>query len=302
MAQCTCNIRRLSPFPLLLLVEWAFLFLLCAPGPAYSADDLPDGLRKTTLLPPGDLYPPYVADPHRVGFGVQWLGFTNTAIAESGESRVALRAGGRFGIIRLNSSDNGDRGWQVSLEGGFNAQFDADHSLDNIGWDGRYGLVLTTAQSRQWAFKFGVLHDSSHVGDEYMERTGRKRLGYTRHELAAGASWFPDERFRTYLETAWGYEQSNEQLQKPGSVQVGLEYESPSGQDTGGMGWYGAADLSAMEERGWHVDRSLQVGLVTHAGDRTWRFGIEWYRGRPPLGEFFQYTEEYVSLGLWVDI
>jgi hypothetical protein len=255
-----------------------------------------------TFFPPDDLYPQYAADPHRSGFGVQWLNFTDTQIPDSGDSRVGLRAGGRLGIARLHPAGEEDRGWQVGLEGGFNAQFDADHTLDNIGWDGRYGLVVTTAQSAEWAFKFGVLHDSSHVGDEYMERTGRKRIGYTRHELATSASWLPAGRFRIYGETAWGYELSNKQLQEPGRVQFGLEYGSPGTRGKGRAGWYGALDLSAMEERDWRVDRCLQAGLTTQGGARTWRFGVEWYRGRPPLGEFFQYTEEYVSLGLWVDI
>jgi hypothetical protein len=294
-------IKRLVSFPLSLVLECTLLVIAFAAAPAYPSEDVPDR-GGVTLFPPGDLYPHYIADPHRVGFGVQWLSFTDARIPGSGVNRVALRAGGRFGIARLHPSEEAERGWQVSLEGGFNAQFDADHSLDNIGWDGRYGLVITTAQSRQWAFKAGVLHDSSHVGDEYMERTGRRRIGYTRHELAAGASWLPTERFRTYGEAAWGYELSNKQLQEPGRVQFGLEYGSPGTLGKGRTGWYGAADLSAMEERDWRVDRCLQVGLAAHAGSRTWRFGVEWYRGRPPMGEFFQYTEEYVSLGLWVDI
>ena len=301
MFQSSFNVRRSRAYPASLVLECTLLFLLCAARPVYPADEVP-GYMTMTFFPPGDLYPQYAADPHRVGFGVQWLSFTDAQIPDSGDSRVAIRAGGRFGIVRAHPSGKEDSGWQVSLEGGFNAQFDADRSLDNIGWDGRYGLVVTTAQSREWAFKFAVIHDSSHVGDEYMERAGRKRIGYTRHELAAGANWLPDIRLRTYLEAAWGYELSNEQLQEPGRVQLGLEYGSIPLPGTGRIGWYGAADLSAMEERDWRVDRSLQVGLVTHAGGRTWRFGIEWYHGRPPLGEFFAYTEEYVSLGVWVDL
>ena len=301
MVQRSFHITRLASNPVSLILEWAFLLLLCAAGSAGASDEIHDQWD-TTLFPVADLYPPYAADPHRAGFGVQWLNFTDTAIPDSGDSRVALRAGGRFGIVRMHPPGEEERGWQISLEGGFNAQFDADHQLDNIGWDGRYGLVTTSAPSGQWAFKFGVLHDSAHLGDEYMERTGRERLGYTRHELAAAASWFPDKRFRAYLEAGWGYDLSNKQLQEPGRIQSGLEYESPPWPGKGRISWYGAADFSAMEERNWRMDRSLQAGLVTHAGNRTWRFGIEWYNGRPPLGELFQFTEEYVSLGLWVDI
>jgi hypothetical protein len=133
---------------------------------------------------------------------------------------------------------------------------------------GRYGLVITTAQSRQWAFKFGLLHDSSHVGDEYMERTGRKRIGYTRHELAAGASWLPDKRLLMYGEAGWGYELSNERLQEPGRIQFGLAYESFPTPEKGRIGWYGAADLSAMEERDWRVDRSSTAWQRVQAAER----------------------------------
>jgi hypothetical protein len=283
-----------------LVRKLAFLFLLFAAGPAYPSDEVDS--EGVILFPHGDLYPHYAADPHRVGFGVQRLSFTNVQIPSSGDNRVAIRAGGRLGIVRIHPAGNEERGWQAGLEGGFNAQFDADHSLDNIGWDGRYGLVITTAQSRQWAFKFGLLHDSSHVGDDYLERTGRKRIGYTRHELAAGASWFPDKRLLMYGEAGWGYELSNTQLQEPGRIQFGLAYEPFPALEKDRMGWYGAADLSAMEERSWRVDRSLQTGVVARSDGRTWRFGIEWYRGRPPIGEFFQATEEYVSVGLWIDI
>src|SRR5512134_3712215 len=139
----------------------------------------------TMYFPSGRLYPTYAADVHRIGFGVQLLNFTDTQIPDSGDTRVAIRAGSRFGIVRITSE--GGRAWQFDVEGGFNAQFDQDHSLDNIGWDGRYGLSVATARTDRLAFKFGVLHDSSHVGDEYIERTGRTRIGYTRHELAAGA-------------------------------------------------------------------------------------------------------------------
>lgn len=44
------------------------------------------------------------------------------------------------------------------------------------------------------------------------------------------------------------------------------------------------------------------MGLVARSGGRTRRIGIEWYHGRPPIGEFFQYTESYLSLGLWIDV
>lgn len=275
--------------------------LLLSPAAAYSSDKAA-GPGAVMFLPPGDLYPPYAADPQRVGFGVQWSNYLKSTIPDSGSHRVDLRAGGQFGIVRDRLPGADDWAWQVDILGGFNAQFDADHSLDNIGWDGRYGLLFTTGTPRGIAFKFGLLHDSGHVGDEYMIRTGRTRIGYTRQELAFGVSLPVDEHWRTYAEWGWGYQFGNEALMKPGRGQAGLEYESCRGLRERCSGWYGAVDVSATEERDWRLDTAVQTGFVARSGGRTWRIGIDWYQGRPSIGEFFQYTERSISLGLWLDV
>jgi hypothetical protein len=57
-----------------------------------------------------------------------------------------------------------------------------------------------------------------------------------------------------------------------------------------------------MEERNWRVDNSLQLGLLMHSGQRTWRLGFQRYHGRPTMGEFFQNTETSLSFGLWLDL
>lgn len=254
------------------------------------------------FFPPGLLYAPYIADPHRVSFGLQVLNYTRSRIPHSGNTRFDLRTGGQFGIVRIHPRGSDDLGWQFSLEAGFNSQFDIDNQLDNIGWDGRYGLLLTTAQTRNLSFKFGYLHDSSHVGDEYAERNGRLRIGYTREELAGGASWLADSVWRTYVEYGHGIVLRNSDLQKPGRAQLGLEWQPLKLSPGRYRGWYAGSDFSAMEERDWKIDVSLQTGYRIDAKDKIWRFGLDWYAGRPPIGEFFQHTESYLGFGLWVDI
>ena len=106
-----------------------------------------DNVTEVELLPGERLYPAYAADPHRVTFSVQKLFYTDTDVAESGSPRFGLKSGGRFGIVRLQPQGRPERALQVSLEGGFDGQFDADHSLDNIGWDGNYGLLLRPLNS-----------------------------------------------------------------------------------------------------------------------------------------------------------
>lgn len=258
----------------------------------------------STLLyfPPGDLYRPYAADPFRVGFGIQPIHASRSTIIGASNSRVSLRAGGQLGVIRSEPGDDPAIGWQLSLTGGFNDQNDVRYKLDNIGWDGRYGFLLSVVPVRAWAFKTGLQHVSSHVGDEWIKRTGRQRIGYTRQEVVAGISWLDEKRWRLYSEAGWAMSMSNKQLQEPWRLQGGMEYESPPVFLKGLAGWYAATDIQSTQERDWHVDIAIQTGFVVRSVSRTWRLGAEWYKGRPPIGEFFQDTEQYISIGLWIDI
>lgn len=138
---------------------------------------------------------------------------------------------------------------------------------------------------------------SSHVGDEYAERTGRRRIDATREELVLGAAW-PAGPWRVYAEGGWDPEPEEAIGQQPGRLQAGLERQGTFRGRS--LGWFGAANLEALEERDWEVDLSLQAGLIVPAGERRWRAGLQWYDGRVPLGELAPHEESYLILGLWL--
>ena len=250
--------------------------------------------RSFVLFPTGHLYPLDIADPHRPTFSVLVMRFSSTEIIDAGDNRFGLKLGGSFGLFRIH-------GLQLSLLAGFNGQFDRDNSEDNIGWDGHYGLTLGYRTSEALAFKLEVFHTSSHIGDEYAERTGRQRINYTREELIAGLSWSFASRWRTYGEIAYGYKRRNPDLQEPGRAQLGLEYEADNTLWKRRIGWYAAVNSSASEERDWNIDLTVQAGLALKTGERVWRLGLEYYDGRSLIGEFFQEDESYTALGAWLD-
>jgi len=253
------------------------------------------------MFPAANLYPGYVADPRRPEFGVAILGFPDPGISDSGERRVGLKLGGRFGLVRLFLAEHPQRALQFDIEAGFTGQFDIEHSLDNVGWDGIYGFLLSTKLGHGLVAQLGTKHISSHVGDEYAERTGRRRIGYTREEVVAGLTC-SNGRWRTYGEIGQGFATKDEIGQEPGRLQLGLIHEAPGSLgEAKRLGWYSAMDLGAMEERGWQVDPSLHIGLIIPAGDRRWRVGLAVHDGAVPIGEFFQSDETYVALGLWLD-
>lgn len=252
--------------------------------------------------PETHLYPDSIADPRRANFGVQVLSFSESDIPDTGTRRYNIKFGGRFELFQAYPAERPDRGWQLGLEAGFIGQFDPSHSSDNIGWDGIYALIASFRPNDTLAYKFGFHHVSSHVGDEFAERTGRLRINYTRGEWLAGISWWVSDRWRAYGELGNAFDMRNDVLQEPWRAQAGLEYQLPGSLAGQSVNWYWALDLSATEERDWSTDATMQLGFAIRRGSRTWRVGAEYYDGRALLGEFFQSDERYLGIGLWLDL
>lgn len=258
--------------------------------------------REIVVFPANSLYPLYIADPHSPATGILIQSFTSTGIDQAGNQRFFLKLGGQFGLLRWQPRNPGGRAWQLNLDAGLDAQFDIDNRNDNIGWDGNYGLSSTTArQGGKVVWKLGILHTSSHLGDEWIKRTGRERINYTRQEALVGMSWRFAPRWRTYSEAGWGYDLSSDEME-PGRLQAGLDYRAP-GRFWGGIGgWYAALDLSSWGERDGRLDTGFQGGLIISGAGNTWRLGIQYWDGRVPVGEFFQDTESNFTLGLWSEL
>jgi hypothetical protein len=258
--------------------------------------------RTVRLFPASDVYPVYVADPHRPTNALVQGFYTRTRIPETSSPRTLLAGGGHFGMLRVESSAPGGRFWQVSLDAGLDAMFDSQFKLDAVGWDGNYGLTVTTATlTSPFAYRVAVLHLSAHLGDEYQDRTGATRINYTREEAAFGVAWRFRPRWRAYGEAGFAYIMRSD-VQERWRWQSGVEYEARPTVLGGRLAWYGAVDFSALEERDWRLDTALQGGLVSRSGGRAYRFFVQWYDGRVTLGQFTMYSEASLSLGLKLDL
>lgn len=265
---------------------------------AYSDDS--EG--RFVFSPLGDPYRPYIADPNRVGFEITTMTYSRSEIPDSGESRAGLKAGGRVGILRYDPPGYEGEGWQFGMEFGYIGEFDLDRSYDNLGWDGVYGLLITGPLSRTVHTKFGVTHRSSHVGDEYTERTGRRRINYTRQETLLGLSWNIVPTWRVYGEYGRAFDLGNPILQDEGRAQVGIEYHPKEQWWNKRLGWFAALDVSAWEERDWDADTSFRIGYEFDGEGARWTLSAVYHHGRSSISEFFQYTESYTGISLKVDL
>lgn len=260
----------------------------------------PSGTR-VELLPAGDVYPVYVADPHRATNAIELGVHAARDIPETRSPRARLSAGGRFGMLRISSGRPGGRSLQVSIEAGLDALFDSQNKADAVGWDGHYGLAVTTASGSRLALKIAVLHVSAHLGDEYQHRANLERINYTREELSLGAAWRFSPRWRAYGETGVAYHQGSSQ-QQPWRLQWGLEHASRPRLWGGRFARYAAADFSTMEERDWRLDTTIQGGIVTRSNGREARLFLQLHDGRPSIGEFYRFSETVVTLGFRIDL
>jgi hypothetical protein len=284
----------------------AFLLLLLPVGsPAQDTKGHEDAKAMGWEFAPGELlYPEYVADPRRAVFAFTMIDASESEIPEAGSSRYGIRMGSRFGILDFTPKGDPDGGFQLAGDVGFLAQFDREHSEDNIGWDGLYGFHLAWQARPDLVLRVGMAHDSSHVGDEYIESTGRTRIGYTREEYLAGVRYAPWTILGTYAEYGWAYDLRNADLQEEGRVEFGFELQPEPMLWNRSLAPFAALDVSAYEEDDWDENLTLQVGVVRpgSGGRGNWRLGLEFYDGRSQIGEFFQEHEQYLAWGVWLDL
>ena len=291
--------RSLYIGPVLLLL-FSF-FVVPAATAADKEEDQPKKKKKIGVwFPANDFYPGYIADPLRPqnALTLQWL--SDTEIPEIGAHRFGLRLGGSFSIRRWHPRGEPNKGWQLNFEGGFAGQFDIDSSWDNIGWDGFYGIYLNRMITPDFGFRVGTQHDSSHIGDEYSEKTGQKRIHYTREEGIFGVSW----RFRPQVT---GYAEVGVGNGLAGSVtsrlQLGVQYVSEVKFWKGRASHFAAIDIRTFEETDWSSRLTVQAGYRIPVGERSsaYRVAFEWGTGRSVLGQFLWDKESWFALGWYYD-
>lgn len=251
-----------------------------------------------SFMPTHQFYPPYLADPRRPQLQYVFIFEGNPDIPKTGGRRSLDSAGIERSLIRWRKGD-----YAVEFVGnaGITAQFDFNHSLDGLGFDGWYGGGLYATQGN-WGSRFVFNHQSAHIADEYIQRVGRDRQMYTREEVVWGVSWWGISCWRFFAEAGYGFT-LNSELQSPWRLQWGLEYIGEPRFFWGSSAWYVAGSFRHMEERDWELASSLQTGfLFLSTGSQRIRAGIQVYDGQSNLGEFSNHDESYFAFGFWMDM
>ncbi|MHC5068439.1 MAG: DUF1207 domain-containing protein [Planctomycetota bacterium] len=251
------------------------------------------------FAPADEIYPPYLADPRRPQTSAgEIIAFNSELIDDydAGAARFALNVGERLRMLRWHGA--GSEPIDIQVDAAIFAQFDQSHSLDNIGWDGWYAVHVARRMGPHLLAKAAYRHLSSHLGDEFIERTGRSRKGYTREDLTLGGAWTPPQLplLCVYGEAGVAIVRSSDD-QEPLMIQAGSQYRTTDRPLNGRWDWSLAIDSQWFEERDWQPNINMQaaVHLPSSASSARMDLVAGLYHGRVQVGELNELDESAVQ-------
>ncbi len=259
----------------------------CPPG-GYFWQILPDGL----------IYRSYLAGPREPRIGTTFIHTKN--VLERSQTLWDGTVGGRRGLLRYGTGDPlKPEGWQVDLEGAALVRLNLGENRDVDASDFRFGVPVTYGVGNV-QYKFGYYHLSSHLGDEFIVRTGSTaRVNYVRDAVMAGISYNPAPAWRIYGETAYAVFTAGGA--EPWEFQVGLEYAQPGPTGVFGTPFF-ATNAHLREEVNFGGDWTTQLGwLWRGASGSTMRVGLHYVNGKSTQYQFFGSDEEQIGFGAWYD-
>jgi hypothetical protein len=212
------------------------------------------------------------------------------------EAEVAL--GENFPVVALR---RGDRPITLGLGSQVYARFSlADGKDALISNDWVVGLNAT-ALLGAWAFTLETYHESSHLGDEYEDRFGAKRLDWTR-EVVAGWASYGGGSWRVSGSLSYAIRDELE-LRRPGGS-LAVDYRPPAVQGGGAVRPVGGVYFDASAATAWRVSSSLKAGVAlrTAPGGREIGLALIAHDGLSTQRQFFREESRYLGFEIRFDL
>jgi Protein of unknown function (DUF1207) len=267
----------------------AMVILLSAPG---------IGAAQQRIFPDVPSFERPEASPRVHGLAARLLSVRrgDSRFGREPEAEVAL--GENFPVVALRQGAS-----PITL--GIGSQVYARFSLHDkksalISNDWVVGLN-STAMVGAWAFTLEAYHESSHLGDEYEDRFGAKRVDWTREVAAAWAS---------YSLGPWRFMGSGNyaiqdalELGRAGAA-FGVDFRPPRRQGQGNIRPVGGVYFDANAATRWRVSSSLKLGVGLQAGPGSREIGLAIiaHDGLSTQRQFFRQESRYVGVEVRFDL
>lgn len=244
------------------------------------------------VFPRAPLFAPLAADP-------RWPKFTLGYAYYFGSSQFshvgAAEAGASIPILQGNARRRGT--WELGLQGGIFSIFDfTAPSSDLVNADYLGGLTFSYAFD-SLAVMGRFVHQSSHLGDEFLLNNEVDRINFSFEELGGLVSYDPLPWARVYGGVAVMVRVDPSNLGR-WSLQAGAELRPLTAKTKRRFQLLTAVNLQSWQQSDWVPDASFIVGgSLDPIGDSSYRvdFLLRYYVGRSPNGQFF--TDRIQTLG-----
>ena len=249
-------------------------------------------------LPQGDVFCQLVADPKAIRSFATYLRGTFPP-TDGGTDIASVGIADGFGFFRLGGERAGD-GLQLGVEAAVFAQFDLGTSSDELlNADYLIGFPLTFREGG-FSGRARVYHQSSHLGDELLLRTGttidRLNLSFESAELMLSQELGV---LRLYAGGEYVFNRHPSTLD-PKIAHVGAELRGGAAR---GVRLVAAGDVKSTEQQDWKPAWSVRAGFEVAWSRspehplRVWSILAEYYEGPSPYGQFFLESTRYVGAG-----
>jgi len=249
-----------------------------------------------SLFPDERLFQPLIADPRWPHFGMAYQYFRRSSFPDL-RNVGAVSLGETFEIVGYESESAGR--FALGLQPAIFAIFNMDaYSHDLVNADYRIAMPLDY-RAGIFSSEVRVLHQSSHLGDEFLLDTPTQRvnLSYEAAELLASVE---PGKIRFYGGVGEVFHSLPDV--KPWSVQGGVELMLPAFLGDA-VSPILAVDVKARQELGWNPDFCVRAGVEFTSPEKQRRrvqILLEYFHGRNPNGQFFEEHVEYFGIGLHV--
>lgn len=247
---------------------------------------------------PNEIFPVLVADPRHIQLSAAYY-----RLDGHDQSDVAL--GHAWGVARGRLGLMQDWLWETDVEGMAYSRFRLGGGVNEFDTVDFFANLPVTIRRGDVSFKGTLFHESSHLGDDYIRRTGAAGYRYSVEGVRAQTAVEPWRFLRAYGGGA--YLLHTVPSPDRWSAQAGFELTSDD------LHWsrevptrvYLAEDVQPHERARWNPDSRLVAGVkigFRESPTRAMRVQGGWFDGHSPFGQFYAKREHYLDLSVSLEL
>ena len=264
----------------------ALLFAsLSAPAAAASVDLFPR---------PNEIFPLLIADPRHIQLGASYYRL-------DGRNTSDIALGHSWGLTRWRSGSLQDWLWESDVEGMAYSRFTIGGGVNEFETVDFFANLPVTVRRGDVAFKGTLYHESSHLGDDYIRRTGTTGFRSSGEGVRLQVALEPRRFGRLYAGTTYRLHSIPDG--GPWSLQGGFEFFSDDLTASRDLRTrlFVAQDFQSHQDVQWNVDSHTVAGVKLNFHEsltRAARLQLGYFDGHSPFGQFYTQRAHYVDVSI----